>query len=183
MKYFLILVFSLISCISFAQETRLSIYESRCTNLKPQILSILDSEGLSKLYYYLALAESGCKLDASSNQNATGLWQLTPYISNHYGLTINENIDERLDPVLATKVASLYLKSIDSRVKVKSVRERFIIVIASYNAGFTNIDRAYKKSTLGISKVDFIKLKFPESYRLAMTVLSFIKESGESFEF
>ena len=53
------------------------------------------------------------KLDACyNNGNCAGLWGLTPPIARRYGLTINNNIDERYDVRLATEAAAKYLKDL-----------------------------------------------------------------------
>ncbi len=58
---------------------------------------------------YLALAESNLT-NSKSKKGAAGFWQFTPKSGRHLGLVINDEIDERLDPIRSTHAACRYLK-------------------------------------------------------------------------
>jgi membrane-bound lytic murein transglycosylase D len=60
----------------------------------------------------VAFAESYLKLNAKSDKRAIGLWQIMPVTARRFGLKINEYVDERKDPIKATKAAIEYLKTL-----------------------------------------------------------------------
>lgn len=85
------------------------VWLSRGQTLIPQLEEILDKNGLPKDLVYLAMIESGFNNRAVSVDGATGTWQFMPYTGRRYGLTINDWIDERRDPIKATQAAARYL--------------------------------------------------------------------------
>jgi membrane-bound lytic murein transglycosylase D len=84
----------------------------------------------------VAFAESYLKLDAKSNKRAAGLWQFMPVTAKRFGLQINEYVDERKDPVKATKAAVEYLKTL------YSFFGKWYLAIMAYNAGEARIVEA-----------------------------------------
>ena len=58
---------------------------------------------------YLAIVESGYRVDAKSPAGAAGAWQFMPYTGMKYGLNQDWWMDERLDPYKATEAAADYL--------------------------------------------------------------------------
>ena len=61
---------------------------------------------------YIPLAESRLKISAVSPAGAVGLWQIMPRTGRSLGLTINEQVDERLDTYKASVAAAKYLKQL-----------------------------------------------------------------------
>ena len=57
-----------------------------------------------------------------------------------YGLEINSLVDERLDPVKATKVAARYFKDL------YTIYGDWNLVIAAYNCGPGNVNKAIRRS-------------------------------------
>jgi membrane-bound lytic murein transglycosylase D len=57
-----------------------------------------------------------------------------------YGLTINSIVDERRDPVKATHAAARYLKDL------YQIYKDWVLVIAAYNCGPGNVNKAIKRS-------------------------------------
>ena len=100
----------------------------------------LTKEGLPKDLYYLAMIESGFVYNAISSAGAVGIWQLMPATARRYGLTVNRRIDERLDPLKATKAAAKYLKDLHN------VYHSWNLAIASYNSGERRVMKAIMKS-------------------------------------
>ena len=85
---------------------------------------------------YVAMIESGFDPTAESSASAVGVWQFIPDTGRTYGLTINEIIDERRDPIRSTQAAITYLK------KLYLEFGNWHLAIAAYNAGENRIYKA-----------------------------------------
>jgi membrane-bound lytic murein transglycosylase D len=72
----------------------------------PEMLSVLQNEGLPRELVYLAFAESGF------SKHGAGPWQLNKSTAREYGLVINRWIDERRDPIKSTTAAAEYLETL-----------------------------------------------------------------------
>ncbi len=88
----------------------------------------------------MAVIESALNPTAVSRCGATGLWQFMYSTGRMYGLTINSIVDERRDPVKATHAAAKYLKDL------YTIYNDWILVIAAYNCGPGNVNKAIKRS-------------------------------------
>jgi len=99
--------------------------------------TIFRSYGLPEDLAYIPHVESSFNVKAYSKFGAAGMWQFTRGTGKQY-LTINYSIDERLDPILATRAAARYLK--------KSYRalNNWPLAITSYNYGTAGMRRAVK---------------------------------------
>lgn len=106
----------------------------------PMIEDIFDSYGLPSELKYMAIIESALNANAVSRAGATGLWQFMYSTGRMYGLTINSVIDERRDPVRSTHAAARYLKDL------YSIYNDWILVIAAYNCGPGNVNKAIRRS-------------------------------------
>lgn len=88
----------------------------------------------------LPIIESALNPTAVSRMGAAGLWQFMPSTGKLYGLEVNSLIDERYDPVLATRAACRYLKD------MYAVFGDWMLAIASYNCGPGNVNKAIARS-------------------------------------
>ncbi len=72
---------------------------------------ILRKHGIPDDFKYLAVLESGLNQNIVSSANATGVWQLMGTTAQAMGLTVNEEVDERLDLAKSTVAICKLLKS------------------------------------------------------------------------
>lgn len=89
---------------------------------------------------YLPVIESALKPNAVSRVGATGLWQFMVATGKRYSLKVNSLIDERRDPVKASYAAAHYLSDL------YQIFGDWSLVIAAYNCGPTNIQKAIQRS-------------------------------------
>ncbi len=106
----------------------------------PMIEEILDVYDLPIELKYMAVIESALNPRAVSRVGATGMWQFMYRTGRAYGLTINSLVDERRDPVKATKAAARYLKD------MYNIYHDWTLVIASYNCGAGNVNKAIRRA-------------------------------------
>ena len=69
-----------------------------------------EKENLPPDLAYLVLIESSLLNGRSSSAGAAGLWQLRPPTARQFGLRVDGEVDERLDPAKSTAAAAKYLK-------------------------------------------------------------------------
>ena len=105
------------------------------------IREILIEHGLPEDLAYLPHVESSFQYHARSSSGATGLWQFTRGTGKRF-LNINSAIDERLDPIAATRGAAAYLR--DAYDKLES----WPLALTSYNHGVQGMLRA--KARFGV---------------------------------
>lgn len=100
----------------------------------------LDAECMPQELKYLPVIESALNPRAFSRAGACGLWQFMYSTGKMYKLEINSFVDERRDPVLSTKAAVRYLNDL------YGIYEDWILVIAAYNCGPGNVNKAIRRS-------------------------------------
>ncbi|MFM7729133.1 MAG: LysM peptidoglycan-binding domain-containing protein, partial [Flavobacteriales bacterium] len=106
----------------------------------PMFEQVLDQEGLPLEFKYLAVVESALNPNAVSPVGATGLWQFMLATGKMYGLKVDSYKDDRRDPVPATHAACQYFKD------MYAIYGDWLLVIASYNCGAGNVNRAIARS-------------------------------------
>jgi membrane-bound lytic murein transglycosylase D len=74
-----------------------------------QIKQVLRDEGVPEEVAYLPLVESSFNNQSLSKTRAAGIWQFMPGTARQY-MKVNSDVDERLDPYVATRAAARYLK-------------------------------------------------------------------------
>ncbi|MDB5120999.1 MAG: lytic transglycosylase [Sphingobacteriales bacterium] len=123
-------------------------------NRKTQISNVL---GLSEYYFpifekslqdagipeelkYISIIESSLNPHAVSRTGAVGPWQFMYSTAKGYGLQMDNFVDERKDPFLASVAAAAYLKD-----AYKELGD-WLLTIAAYNCGTGSVKRAIIKS-------------------------------------
>ena len=100
----------------------------------------LDSHDIPLEIKYLAIIESALNPRARSRVGAKGLWQFMYGTGKMYGLDVSSYVDERHDPILATKAASKYLS------KLYEIFNDWDLALAAYNSGPGNVNKAIRRS-------------------------------------
>ncbi|MES2410153.1 MAG: LysM peptidoglycan-binding domain-containing protein [Bacteroidota bacterium] len=89
---------------------------------------------------YLSVVESALNPRAVSRVGATGLWQFMYQTGKQYGLKVDTYVDERSDPLKASKAATQYMKN------MYGIFGDWDLVLASYNTGPGNVAKAIRRS-------------------------------------
>jgi pSer/pThr/pTyr-binding forkhead associated (FHA) protein len=97
----------------------------------PMIVEALRHYRLPEVFCYLPFIESGYRADVTSSAGARGLWQFMPATGRHFGLRVDDEVDERTDPVRATEAACEYLQYLLNAYGANS----FMCAVAAYNKG------------------------------------------------
>jgi membrane-bound lytic murein transglycosylase D len=121
----------------------------------PMIQDVFKSEGLPLDLAYLPLIESAFKNTALSRASAKGMWQFELGTAKDYGLSQDWFLDERSDPMKATRAAAQHLKML-----IQMFDGDWNMALASYNAGQGRILRAVKLS----KQSDYWKLTSTSRY-------------------
>ena len=106
---------------------------SRMKGLAPYYFPLfereLDQYNLPLEFKYLAIVESALNPKARSGSGASGLWQFMYLTGKQYGLEVTSYMDERQDPLKATKSACEYF------VSLYDTFGDWNLVLAAYNGG------------------------------------------------
>ncbi len=103
-----------------------------------EIKKIFRREGLPEELAYLPHVESSFNLKAYSKFGASGIWQFTRSTGKQF-LKINYEIDERQDPITASRAAARLLKKNYQRLG------SWPLALTAYNYGRAGMARALKK--------------------------------------
>lgn len=114
-------------------------YLQRSTRYMPIMQGILQKEGLPKDLIYIALIESGFSSTAHSSASAVGYWQFIRATGKHYGMQIDNFVDERRDFVRSTQAAADYFKGL------YNLFGSWYLAIASYNVGENRVKNLVMK--------------------------------------
>jgi membrane-bound lytic murein transglycosylase D len=101
---------------------------------------IFDYYGIPNEMKYMAIIESALNPRAYSRTRAVGLWQFMYGTGRIYGLEINSMVDERRDPYKSTHAAARFCRDL------YKIYNDWILVIAAYNCGPGNVNKAIRRS-------------------------------------
>jgi membrane-bound lytic murein transglycosylase D len=106
----------------------------------PQFEEALDREQMPMELKYLAVIESALNPNATSRVGAAGMWQFMAPTGRMYGLKTTAYYDERRDVQKSTDAAIKYLRN------SYRIYGDWLLVIASYNCGPGNVNKAIRKA-------------------------------------
>ncbi|MBD3319973.1 MAG: transglycosylase SLT domain-containing protein [Chitinivibrionales bacterium] len=117
-------------------------YIGRRDRYFPMIIRIFKEKNMPTELAYISMLESGFNPRALSHAGARGLWQFMPATARRYGLRVDDQVDERLDPEKATYAATEYFKDL---ISIFGGKSSVMLAMAAYNAGEGRIMRALMK--------------------------------------
>lgn len=106
-----------------------------------------EEQGLPPELGRIPFVESSFDYTANSSVGAAGIWQFMPATAKRY-MTVNNNLDERRDPIIATRAAAQYLKN--AYVNTNS----WPLAVTSYNHGLTGVIRAMR----AVGSTDIVRI-------------------------
>jgi len=112
----------------------------RGKEILPTMQGLLVEDGVSDLFIYLSMVESGFTTDAVSPKKAVGLWQFMAATAKQYNLTVCNSYDERCDTVSATSAAIAYLNKLHKQFG------KWYLAAMAYNCGEGCMERAIRRA-------------------------------------
>ena len=107
----------------------------------PDIEKTLADSGVPTDFKYLALIESGFRLEPSP-AGAVGFWQIVKGTAKKYDLLVNDEVDERYNVEKSTSAACVYLKDAKERLGT------WTLAAASYNMGLAGAMQRAKEQKM-----------------------------------
>ena len=149
----------------------------RGKEILPTMKGLLVNEGVSDLFIYLSMVESGFSATAVSTKKAVGLWQFMPATAKHYKLKVSRDYDERRDTFASTTAAIAYLNKLHRQFG------KWYLAAMAFNCGEGCIERAIKKAgtnELSILTDDGLKYipKETREYIKKILLVAMIGENG-----
>lgn len=114
----------------------------RAARWLPRIEEVLRENGIPEDFKYLAVIESGL-MNVRSPKDAVGYWQILEATGKELGLEINDEVDERYDPIKSTVAACKYIKKAYERFG------SYTSAAASYNIGMRGLHRRMVEQKAG----------------------------------
>lgn len=116
------------------------IYLHRAGRYEGMMRAVFRDAGLPEDLVYISLIESGFSPRAYSRARAVGLWQFISSTARLYDLRITYWVDQRRDPILATKAAAAHLKDLYEEFG------SWYLAAAAYNGGANRVRRSIRRS-------------------------------------
>jgi membrane-bound lytic murein transglycosylase D len=115
------------------------VWMSRSSRYIPMMAPVLEASGLPRDTVYLAMIESGFSPEAFSWAHAAGPWQFISSTGKRFGLRQDFWVDERRDPLKATRAAGRYLRELHEALG------SWYLAWAGYNAGGEKLRRLVER--------------------------------------
>lgn len=141
----------------------------------PMIEKKLKENGVPDDFKYLCIAESALR-NQTSKAGAVGFWQFMKGTAPSFGLYIDNEVDERYDPIKSTDAACTYLKQAYNKFG------NWTAAAASYNCGMGGLNGAASREGTN----DFYKLFLPDetmAYIYRIAALKYILDNHQAFGF
>ncbi len=147
----------------------------RANRWLPAISEELTKAGIPEDFKYLVAIEANFKNDTSP-RNAVGFWQFLKASGKEQGLVINDEVDERYDPIKSTQAAAKYLKNAYNKF------DSWTMAAASYNRGVAGMRRTMEHQ----KELNYYSLLLNEEtsrYLFRIVAAKLILESPENYGF
>jgi len=105
----------------------------------PIIEPILKKKGIPEDFKYIAVVESGLQSEQISQRSAVGFWQIMKGTGIEFGLHVNNEVDERYNPVKSTYAVCRFFNY------TRKYFGNWTNAAASYNMGMPALIRACKR--------------------------------------
>lgn len=110
---------------------------------RAMILEEMRQAGLPEQLSWIPLIESAFKPRALSRARALGMWQFIRSTGYRYGLKQDKYVDERMDPVKATRASIQYM------IELHDMFGDWTTAIAAYNCGEAAVQRVIRSQKVG----------------------------------
>ncbi len=100
----------------------------------------------------IVIAESGLTDSGSSSAGAVGWWQFTPATAKHYGLRVDDQVDERRDIRKSTEAAAKYVRDL---ILDFGAGSSVMLALAAYDLGPAKVKQAIHRVKDPIRQRDF----------------------------
>lgn len=110
---------------------------------RAMILEEMRRAGLPDQLSWIPLIESAFKPRALSRARALGMWQFIRSTGYRYGLKQDKYVDERMDPVKATRAAIQYM------IELHDMFGDWTTAVAAYNCGEAAVQRVIRSQKVG----------------------------------
>lgn len=114
----------------------------------PIIERIFAEERVPEDFKYLSLQESALIADAVSTSNAVGFWQFKDFTAREVGMRVDNEVDERMNIVSATRGAAKYIK------QANFMFNNWVYALQSYQMGAGGVRRAVGDDINGSRHMD-----------------------------
>jgi membrane-bound lytic murein transglycosylase D len=109
---------------------------------RKMIIEELKKEGMPEELSWLPMIESFFKVRALSRARALGMWQFISSTGYRFGLKRDRYVDERMDPVKATRAAIQYL------IELHSFFGDWLTALAGYNCGEIRVQNVIRSQRI-----------------------------------
>ncbi|WP_026951367.1 LysM peptidoglycan-binding domain-containing protein [Algoriphagus mannitolivorans] len=133
-------IFSFIQYFTVRNRDYTKMVLARKDKFFPMFEETLRKHEMPEEIEFLSIIESGLDPKIKSRVGAMGLWQFMPATGKMYGMHVNNDIDDRMDPEMSTDAAAKYLKSL------YRMFGNWEVALAAYNCGPGNVRKAIRRS-------------------------------------